>query len=181
MKKKTFVKAVIIFIILEVVVMINLPRIPLVKCDKDVKKKCGFEVDDSAYNLWYNAFGMPIFVHPKKAREHFAVDYKEALEFIEEKGAKRPFDYNYDTLKYYENLHGQINFNDKTLPSEYRWVEKKAQSILSYAEVWLDSKWKYVADVPIVPDVIIFLMIVILINCVAVFIFGNIYKESVDE
>lgn len=47
--------------------------------------------------------------------------------------------------------------------------------------MWLDSKWKYVADVPIVPDVIIFLMIVILINCAAVFIFVNIYKESVDE
>ena len=177
-KKKTFVILIIIYIVLEVLIIINLPRIPLVKCSKDVKKKYGLEVNDPAYNIWYNAFGFPIFIHPKKAHEHFVVDYKEAVKFIEDKGVK-PFDYSYNTLDTYYRLAWQMNFHDKTLPSEYRWIEKKAESVPLYALVCLSSMWDYVAEAPMLSDIIVFVSIVIGINCVFVVIFVKCYKEFV--
>lgn len=177
-KKKTFVILIIIYIVLEVLIIINLPRIPLVKCSKDVKKKYGLEVNDPAYNIWYNAFGFPIFIHPKKAHEHFEVDYKEAVKFIEDKGVKL-FDYSYNTLDTYYRLAWQMNFHDKTLPSEYRWIEKKAGSIPLYAQVCLNSMWEYVAEAPMLSEIIVFVSIVIGINCVFVVIFVKCYKEFV--
>lgn len=177
-KKKTFVILIIIYIVLEVLIIINLPRIPLVKCSKDVKKIYGLEVNDPAYNIWYNAFGFPIFIHPKKAHEHFEVDYKEAVKFIEDKGVK-PFDYSYNTLDTYYRLAWQMNFHDKTLPSEYRWIEKKAESVPLYALVCLSSMWDYVAESPMLSEIIVFVSIVIGINCVFVVIFVKCYKEFV--
>ncbi len=177
-KKKTFVILIIIYIVLEVLIIINLPRIPLVKCSKDVKKKYGLEVNDPAYNIWYNAFGFPIFIHPQKAHEHFEVDYKEAVKFIEDKGVK-PFDYNYNTLDTYYRLAWQMNFHDKTLPSEYRWIEKKAESVPLYAQVCQNSMWEYVAEAPMLSEIIVFVSIVIGINCVFAVIFVKCYKEFV--
>ena len=177
-KKKTFVILIIIYIVLEVLIIINLPRIPLVKCSKDVKKKYSLEINDSAYNIWYNAFGFPIFIHPKKAHEHFEVDYKEAVKFIEDKGVK-PFEYSYNTLDTYYRLGWQMNFHDKTLPSEYRWIEKKAGSVPLYAQVCLNSMWDYVAEAPMLSEIIVFVSIVIGINCVFVVIFVKCYKEFV--
>ena len=177
-KKKTFVILIIIYIVLEVLIIINLPRIPLVKSSKDVKKKYGLEVNDPAYNIWYNAFGFPIFIHPKKAHEHFEVDYKEAVKFIEDKGVKL-FDYSYNTLDTYYRLAWQMNFHDKTLPSEYRWIEKKAGSVPLYAQVCLNSMWEYVAEAPMLSEIIVFVSIVIGINCVFVVIFVKCYKEFV--
>lgn len=177
-KKKTFVILIIIYIVLEVLIIINLPRIPLVKSSKDVKKKYGLEVNDLAYNIWYNAFGFPIFIHPKKAHEHFEVDYKEAVKFIEDKGVKL-FDYSYNTLDTYYRLAWQMNFHDKTLPSEYRWIEKKAGSVPLYAQVCLNSMWEYVAEAPMLSEIIVFVSIVIGINCVFVVIFVKCYKEFV--
>lgn len=177
-KKKTFVILIIIYIVLEVLIIINLPRIPLVKCSKDVKKKYSLEVNDPAYNIWYNVFGFPIFIYPPKAHEHFEVDYKEAVKFIEDKGIK-PFDYSYNTLDTYYRLGWQMNFHDKTLPSEYRWIEKKAGSVPLYAQVCLNSMWDYVAETPMLSEIIVFVSIVIGINCVFAVIFVKCYKEFV--
>ena len=140
-RKSLFIIIMLMYIVVEVLILIYLPMIPIRKCPDEIKQYYPLVDTDSAYSVRLNIFGDVVFTNAYKADKKFKSEYGDVIDYLVTQKDFQPFSYKGEVLDLYFIHCWQINVGGQYKTEDDINLYNRCSMVGRYAQVCLNATW----------------------------------------